>query len=93
MSMSHDDCQDILVEEKQEALRQRLLGPIGQRLNDQPRRPLRELAVEAIAKASERLVETGHYNGTIHQWVVDADALDELAELVGDLGDIEKEGW
>jgi hypothetical protein len=97
MSMSYDDCQDIAKErereEAQDEIRQRLLGPIGQRKNDQPYTPLRQLCIECIARAAEALCETGHYNSTTREWVVGTDELDHLASLVADLGDIEKEGW
>lgn len=98
MSMSYDDCQDIAkereLEEAQDEIRQRLLGPIGFRPNPPgPRQPLRTMALEAIAKAAERLVENDHFNDATQEWVVNDDDLDELAQLLDDLGTIEEEGW
>lgn len=107
MSMSYDDCQDILVEEKQEEVRQRLLGPIGQRPQEGgPRLPLRELARNCIltkvaelldnAELVEGYSQDGEHGETYHNesgWFIDYEWMGELEELLDDLKTIEKEGW
>jgi len=97
MSTSYDDCQDIARErtrdEREDEMRERLLGPIGERPQHQPRSSLRQLALECIARAACTMVENDHFNTTTREWVVDDDDLDNLASLLADLGDIEKEGW
>lgn len=97
MSTSYDDCQDIAKErerdEREDEIRQRLLGPIGQRPQQTARTSLHQLALECVARAATTLVENDHFNPTTREWVVDSDDLDHLAELLADLGDIEKEGW
>lgn len=87
MSTSYDDCQDIAKErervEAQDEIRQRLLGPIGQRVNDQPYTPLRELAKKCIvAKAQELLDSTESAIGytTRHYAVGDPDGRDHYEE-------------
>ncbi len=97
MSTSRDDCQDIERErtrdEREDEIRQRLLGPIGLRPQYTARSSLHQLVLECIARAATTLVENDHFNTTTREWVVDSDDLDHLAELLADLGDIEKEGW
>lgn len=87
MSTSYDDCQDIGREpdraEREDEIRQRLLGPIGQRLNDQPHTPLRELAQKCvIAKAQELLdsAESAIGYTTRHYAVGDPDGRDHYEE-------------
>ena len=87
MSMSYDDCQDIAKErereEAQDEIRQRLLGPIGQRVNGQPYTPLRELATKCVtAKAQELLdnVESAIGYTTRHYAVGDPDGRDHYEE-------------
>ncbi len=104
MSMSYDDCQDVLKErdreEREDEIRQRLLGPIGQRPQHQPRTPLRELAVKCVtAKAQELLdnVESAIGYTTRHYAVGDPDGRDHYeegacyvttTELIGELDDL-----
>lgn len=80
MSTSYDDCQDIAKEgdraEREDGIRQRLLGPIGQRLNNTPRTPLHELAKKCVcAKAQEILDNAESADGycTTHYAVGDPD--------------------
>lgn len=60
MSMSYDDCQDISRErdreEREDEIRQRLLGPIGLRPQEGgPRMPLRELAKKCVIDKAREL--------------------------------------
>lgn len=110
MSTSYDDCQDVLKErerfEKEDPIRQRLLGPIGQRLNDQPYTPTRTLALNCIAAKMRELLDnvelvegysedtdTGQVYHDECGWFIDREFMGELEELLDDLNTIEKEGW
>jgi hypothetical protein len=107
MSMSYDDCQDVLEEEKKEEVRQRLLGPIGQRpMEGGPRQPLLTLARKCVAEKARELLDNaelvegyskdGEHGETYHAesgWWIDYDFMGELEELVDDLKTIEEEGW
>ena len=96
MSTSYDDCQDIEREpgraEREDEIRQRLPGPIGQRPQIQARTPLHELAKKCVcAKAQELLDNAEGADGDY--WVVSNELMSELEDLLDDLKTIEQEGW
>lgn len=107
MSMSYNDCQDILEEEKKSEMRERLRGPIGQRPQEGgPRQSLGELARQCIITKARELLDNaelvegyskdGEHGETYHAesgWWIDYDFMGELEELLDDLNTIEKEGW
>ena len=87
MSTSYDDCQDIAKErdrpEREDEIRQRLLGPIGQRPQVQARTPLLELAKKCVcAKAQELLDNAESAEGyvTRHYAVGDPDGRDHYEQ-------------
>jgi hypothetical protein len=61
MSMSYDDCQDIEKEREradaEDEVRQRLLGPISERPQQQARTSLHQLAQKCVAAKAQELLD------------------------------------
>lgn len=98
MGMSMQDAQDVLRElereHREDEIRQRLLGPIGQRPQEPgPRKPLRRLVTDCILKKAEEINEHAQYNATIDRYVIDSELMGELSDLLDDYFTILEEGW
>lgn len=99
MSTSIDDCQDIAKErtrdDREDEIRQRLLGPIGLRPMQQQGIPLRERCLKCIATKAQEIQDDAEFADDTSKdyWLVSYEHMSELEELLDDLNTIEKEGW
>jgi arginine utilization protein RocB len=99
MSTSYDDCQDIEKErtrdEREGEIRQRLLGPIGQRPQVQARTPLLELARKCVCAKAQEIQDNAEFADDTSKdyWLVSYELMSELEDLLDDLKTIEQEGW
>ena len=103
----YTEAQDVLEAMDKSELRQKLLGPIGQRpMEGGPHQRLDILAMKCIVEKARELLDNvelvegysqdGEYGESYHNeqgWFIDYDFMGELEDLIDDLNTIEKEGW
>jgi hypothetical protein len=99
MSTNYDDCQDIAKErereEREDEIRQRLLGPIGQRPPHQAHTSLHQMVLKCIATKAQEIQDDAEFADDTSKdyWLVSYEHMSELEELLDDLKTIEQEGW
>lgn len=98
MSMSYDDCQDIEKEREREdrqyEIRQRALGPIGQRPTEPGhRKPLRQLVRDRLVETALEVIGGAEWDSDQRMWLIENQEIEEFQVLADDMKTIDEEGW